>query len=65
MGDSPVGMKTEKRKYEENYEDGKQNGLFTNWYESGQKKSETNYIDGKANGLYSLWYEKMGRKRRK
>ena len=45
------------KKSETNYEDGKQSGLFTNWYENGQKKSETNYIEGKVNGLYSLWYE--------
>jgi antitoxin component YwqK of YwqJK toxin-antitoxin module len=45
------------KKSETNYQDGKQNGLFTSWYENGQKKSETNYIDGKVNGLYSLWYE--------
>jgi antitoxin component YwqK of YwqJK toxin-antitoxin module len=37
--------------YEENYKDGKRNGLITEWH-NGQKSSETNYRDNKKNGLH-------------
>lgn len=45
------------KKSETSYKDGKQNGLFTSWYENGKKMSETNYIDGEVNGLFTWWYE--------
>jgi len=34
-----------------------QHGLFTLWYENGQKRWEDNYKDGKKDGLLTLWYE--------
>jgi len=39
-----------------------QHGLFTLWYENGQKRWEDNYKDGKKDGLLTLWYEN-GQKR--
>jgi antitoxin component YwqK of YwqJK toxin-antitoxin module len=45
------------KKSETSYKDGKQNGLFTSWYENGKMKSEANYSDGEVNGLFSWWYE--------
>jgi Uncharacterized protein conserved in bacteria len=45
------------KKSETNYQDGKQNGLFTSWYENGKKENEENYQDGKQNGLVTGWYE--------
>ena len=45
------------KKSETNYVDGRQNGLFTSWYENGKKEYEENYQDGKQNGLFSSWYE--------
>ncbi|MDR1460012.1 MAG: hypothetical protein LBI60_07335 [Bacteroidales bacterium] len=32
------------------------NGVWTSWYENGQKNSEQNYIDGKEDGKYRVWY---------
>jgi len=40
-----------------NYKDGKLDGLYTEWYENGQKVKEGNYKDGKDDGLYTEWYE--------
>ena len=37
--------------------DGKQDGLFTYFYENGQKRSEANYKNGKIDGLSTYWYE--------
>jgi len=37
-------------------------GLYTNWYENGQKRDELTYKDGKFDGLYTNWYEN-GQKR--
>ena len=34
-------------KLESNLKDGKPDGLWTEWYENGQKKSESYYKDGK------------------
>lgn len=45
------------KKSETNYIDGKQNGLFTSWYENGKKENEGNYKEGKQNGLFTTWYE--------
>lgn len=45
------------KKSETNYKNGKQNGLFTSWYENGKKKSETTYMDAEVNGLFTWWYE--------
>jgi len=32
------------------------NGVWTSWYENGQKNSEQNYIDGKEDGVYNVWH---------
>ena len=32
-------------------------GLYTNWYENGQKESEGTYKNGKLDGLNTMWYE--------
>ena len=37
--------------------DGKKDGLFTSWYENGQKRSEANFKDGELDGLATGWYE--------
>ena len=39
------------------YEDGKGDGLFTSWYEKGQKEMEGNVKDGKPDGFGASWYE--------
>jgi antitoxin component YwqK of YwqJK toxin-antitoxin module len=38
------------------YKDGKKDGLWTEWYENGQKEWERTYINGRIEGLYSIWY---------
>ena len=42
---------------EEIYKDGKEDGLWTVWYENGQKVSEGTYKDGKKDGKYTYWYK--------
>ncbi len=32
------------------------NGVWTSWYETGQKNSEQNYVNGKDDGPYHVWY---------
>ncbi|MDR2408986.1 MAG: hypothetical protein LBE13_12855 [Bacteroidales bacterium] len=32
------------------------NGVWTSWYENGQKNSEQNYINGKEDGKYRVWH---------
>ena len=32
-------------------------GLYTNWYDNGQKRDELTYKDGKKDGLWTWWYE--------
>jgi len=32
-------------------------GLYTNWYDNGQKRDELTYKDGKYDGLWTWWYE--------
>jgi formylglycine-generating enzyme required for sulfatase activity len=44
-------------KEEGTYKDGKEDGLWTYWYENGEKKSEGTYKDGELNGLWTDWYE--------
>ena len=41
------------RKYKNGWED----GLWTKWYENGQKKEEGIPRKGKRNGLWTEWYE--------
>ena len=36
---------------------GKKDGLWTPWYENGQKESEETFKDGKRDGLGTWWYE--------
>ena len=36
--------------------DKKPDGIFTDYYENGQKKEETLYKDGKKNGSGIRWY---------
>ena len=38
-------------------EDGKRDGLWTSWYENGQKQLEGTYKNGKEDGLFITWYE--------
>ena len=38
-------------------EDGKEDGLYTEWYENGQKKTEGTYKDGELDGKRIWWYE--------
>lgn len=40
---------------EQNYKDGKRDGLYTSWHENGQKMEERTYKDGKADGLKTFW----------
>ena len=37
--------------------DGKKDGLWTWWYENGQKNKEGTYKDGKMDGLWTRWHE--------
>jgi antitoxin component YwqK of YwqJK toxin-antitoxin module len=41
--------------------DGKSDGLYTEWYENGQKDEERTYKDGKEDGKWTSWYDN-GRK---
>ena len=36
---------------------GKKEGLWTWWFENGEKKNEGTFKDGKENGLHKWWYE--------
>ena len=47
---------------EENYKDGKENGLQEGWHENGRKWSEENWKDGVEDGLHVDWHEN-GQKR--
>jgi integrase len=51
IGMSPV------KKSETHYKNGKTEGLFTLWYESGGKGVEGHYKNGKKEGLQTGWYE--------
>ena len=39
------------------YKNGKKDGLWTWWYENGQKRRERTFKDGQENGLHRWWYE--------
>ena len=45
------------KKAEDNFKDGKRDGLQLFWHQNGQKKGEINWKNGKQNGLYLGWYE--------
>ena len=47
---------------EDNYKDGKEDGLQEGWHENGRKWSEENWKDGKEDGLFASWHEN-GQKR--
>ena len=38
------------------YIDGNPDGLWTYWYENGQKKEEGNYQHGVKNGMWVEWH---------
>ncbi|MEO1860459.1 MAG: toxin-antitoxin system YwqK family antitoxin [Verrucomicrobiales bacterium] len=42
---------------ENNFKDGKRDGLQTHWRENGTKMYEANYKDGKKDGLLVQWHE--------
>ena len=44
------------KKQENNYKDGKRDGLRTSWYDNGIKRVEANYKDGKQDGVVNAWY---------
>ena len=50
-------------KLKSNLKDGKPDGLWTEWYENGQKwtegnwESEENWKDGKMDGLWLKWHK--------
>ncbi|MDR1181213.1 MAG: hypothetical protein LBL13_04480 [Bacteroidales bacterium] len=31
-------------------------GVWTSWYENGEKNSEQNYVNGKEDGIYRVWH---------
>ena len=45
------------KKEEANYKAGWLDGLWTRWYENGQKWREVNHKDGKREGLLIEWDE--------
>ncbi|MDG2469196.1 MAG: hypothetical protein P8M80_07965 [Pirellulaceae bacterium] len=45
------------KKEEENYKNGKMDGLYIGWFENGQKKFEINFKDDKQDGPAIFWYE--------
>jgi antitoxin component YwqK of YwqJK toxin-antitoxin module len=47
----------EQQKEAINYKNGVLDGLYTKWYENGQKSLEANFKNGKLNGLETIWYE--------
>ena len=46
-----------KKVYIGNLLNGKEDGLWTKWYDNGQKSNEETYKDGKLDGLWTIWYE--------
>ena len=45
------------KRAEENFKDGKPDGLQIYWHENGQKDGEGNFKDGKMDGSWVYWYE--------
>ena len=39
------------------FKDGKEDGLWTHWWENGQKQGETTFKDGTPDGLDTYWHE--------
>lgn len=50
-------FKSGQKEQEENWVDGKREGLDTDWYENGLKSYERTYKNGKLEGLYTKWHE--------
>jgi len=46
-----------KKMYDENYKNGKLDGLSYEWYENGQKSYEGTFTNGELDGLSTSWYE--------
>ena len=51
-----------KKKREATFKDGDYDGLYTVWYENGQKELEKTYKDGLEDGLWT-WYYENGQKK--
>ena len=49
--------KNGQKRLEETYKNGKQDGLWTIWYDNVRKKSEATYKDGKEDGKFISWHE--------
>ena len=47
------------QKVEQNWKNGKEDGLYTTWYENEQKKQKLTYKNGKVEGLLTQWYENV------
>ncbi len=43
------------KKVEDNYRDGKKNGLSSRWFRNGEKYSVVNYKDDKFDGSWIMW----------
>ena len=50
------------KRWEGNYKDGEQEGLWVAWHKNGQKLSEANFKGGKEDGL-EVWWHENGQKR--
>jgi len=47
----------EKKYVEGNYDkEERRDGIWTSWYENGNKNSEVRYINGKEDGKYRVWH---------
>ena len=57
--DNTVENREDEYEYEDewNYKNGKDDGIFTKWYENGEKEFEGNYKNGKEYGIFTVWYE--------
>ena len=53
----------EQKFVEENYKNGKKDGLKTGWMSNGQKWFETNYKNGKREGRSTDWFFRINQKR--
>ena len=40
---------------EENYKDGKKDGIYIRWYENGRKNVQGNFQDDKQDGKWIVW----------
>lgn len=38
-------------------ENGKREGTWSSWFDTGEKRSETTYENGQKNGDYRIWYK--------